>query len=514
DPNICEELKQSWKNLIESKEEKDSEDVKKLWAGIWHSINHKYLLVSSSSNTTKSTSSSHSRKRKFTNKDESEDEKKEKMVNKNPWILKNQTRVMEKITKFFEKDSYVNQLAFNHPLLSGVIDLDIIDKIMMNIFLPEELSEMAKCDKIISWKAVDEEMKKWIADFVKTENIQPKISDCLDPEECTYVQDMYIQLQQGDGEILEDTYVHEIMHNIMYYTIRDLCPSKVRIAWGTRTPEEGNGRVEQNYDVMFLKMSLSAKKTYRDKFQSRNRPGWLATYNIYDRKYEFLYGEAAGPPFLSTVFKSEGDRRKVIGFLLRCNESLDKLLKEHFPSNIDEDLITSAKCIPRFGMILYGTFLKIIYYDNSNEIDRVLPFLNIKLPLQSNSDQFSTTNYLYGLIMFRRAAKETLKSFGDLKNIIPPSKLSRVNKIDIKQIIENNIEDFVLEKLREIVVLPLHQLITPSKNQQNRKTIPRSQNMAKNWSEENNEVKQLYQLMADCAKEVHNTRSQDPGVAP
>jgi len=71
--------------------------------------------LSSSSNTTNSTSSSHSRKRKFTNKDESEDEKKEKvlkrykslmMVNKNPWILKNQTRVMEKITEFFEKDSY------------------------------------------------------------------------------------------------------------------------------------------------------------------------------------------------------------------------------------------------------------------------------------------------------------------------------------------------------------------------------------------------------------------------
>ncbi|CAG8826986.1 10143_t:CDS:1, partial [Racocetra persica] len=34
----------------------------------------------------------------------------------------------------------------------------------------------------------------------------------------------------------------------------------------------------------------------------------------------YYNGEAAGPPFLSTNFKSEGDRRKVIRFLLRCIE--------------------------------------------------------------------------------------------------------------------------------------------------------------------------------------------------
>lgn len=47
-------------------------------------------------------------------------------------------------------------------------------------------------------------------------------------------------------------------------------------------------------------------------------------------------------------------------------------------------------------------------------------------------------------------------------SITPLLKLSQVN-IDIKQIIENNIDDFALEKIREIVVLPLRQLITPSK---------------------------------------------------
>ncbi|CAG8454561.1 4879_t:CDS:2 [Scutellospora calospora] len=99
---------------------------------------------------------------------------------------------MKKITEFFEKDSYINKLVFNHSLLSDVIDLDMIDKIMMSIFLPEELT--------------------------------------------------------------------------------------------------------------------------------------------------------ARLSFLSTIFKSEGDQRKVIRFLLHGNKFLDKLLKEHF-LYIDKDLITSAKCI-------------------------------------------------------------------------------------------------------------------------------------------------------------------------
>ncbi|CAG8683332.1 14422_t:CDS:2, partial [Racocetra persica] len=52
--------------------------------------------------------------------------------------------------------------------------------------------------------------------------------------------------------------------------------------------------------------------------------------------------------------------------------------------------------------------------------------------------------------------------------------------------------------------LPLHQLIAPSKSRR-RKHIPKPQNKAaKNWVKESNEVKQLYELLADCTKQVHN----------
>ncbi|CAG8484130.1 8003_t:CDS:2 [Gigaspora rosea] len=463
DPDISDELKQ----------QKDSEVVKSLWAGIFSNaggldfyylmkkidneleINRINLQGPSSSNSTSSSSPISSRKRKALSNSTSSSttisSRKRKALDddneikgnfldqyksllntsKNLWILKDQTRVIKKIIDFFENNiDYVDKLTFNHPLLSGVIDLDIIDEVMLKIFSFDELKEMMHCDKIFSWKVIDENMKKWVDDFVNTEKPQNiPIPDSLDHEECTYILDMYLQLkkiwesklfdnrQQGDGGILEDTYVHEIMHNIMYYTVRDLSPSSVRIAWGTRTPEEINGRVERTYDEMFF-MSKNVKKFYQDKFQSKNKPNWLGTFKIDDHKYELIYGEAAGPPFLSASFKSEGDRRKVIRFLLRCIKSMDKTLKEHFSSPVDGDLIESAKCIPRFGMLLYGTFLKIIYYDNSYEIGRIIPLVNIKLPLQSNSNQFSTTNYLYGLIIFRRAVKEALEGFNNLRDCI------------------------------------------------------------------------------------------------
>ncbi|CAG8703014.1 11427_t:CDS:1, partial [Racocetra persica] len=37
---------------------------------------------------------------------------------------------------------------------------------------------------------------------------------------------------------------------------------------------------------------------------------------------------------------------------------------------------------------------------------------------------------------------------------------------------------------------------------------------AKNWLKESNEVKQLYQLIADCAKEVHNIMYPDYNYRP
>ncbi|CAJ0627272.1 14303_t:CDS:2 [Entrophospora sp. SA101] len=337
------------------------------------------------------------------------------------WILKNEVGVIGKVVEFLEDDKndhIINEVAFNHPLLSCVIDLDVVSKLTTKIFLSNELNEMMKCKRVTSWKIVDDEMKEWVASLMKTDDME--IPSRLNHEECAYIVNIYTHLQkiwesklfdnrqQGDGEILEDTYIHEFMHHIIYTTIRDLCPSLIRIEWGTKQSKEGNERIEQNYDQIFFKMSKTAKKTYQSNFVSSKRPDWKASYCINDHKYEFLYGEAAGPPFLMSAFKTEGDRRKIIRFLLRCNRTLRQ--------------------IPRFGMLLYGTCLKIVYYDTSYKIGQVLPLLNMKLPLDSNSDQTLIENYLYGMLIFQRAIKETCKSFKDFKNNIN----SRMNVFDNK----------------------------------------------------------------------------------
>ncbi|CAG8469691.1 37311_t:CDS:2 [Gigaspora margarita] len=63
------------------------------------------------------------------------------------------------------------------------------------------------------------------------------------------------------------------------------------------------------------------------------------------------------------------------------------------------------------------------------------------------------------------------------------------NSLKITNCVIGNIDQSTLEKINETVVLPLHQLIAPT---------------SKNWSKESNEVKQPYELLADCAKQVHN----------
>ncbi|CAG8648283.1 11434_t:CDS:1, partial [Cetraspora pellucida] len=104
----------------------------------------------------------------------------------------------------------------------------------------------------------------------------------------------------------------------------------------------------------------------------------------------------------------------------------------------------------------------------------------------------------------------------------------------VDHIIATNIDPSTLVKIEKQIAVPLRQLISPRENRR-RRCIPRPQNnfvlyrrnfhavitkerghavaknfklisneAARNWSEESNEVKQLYELIADCAKKVHD----------
>ncbi|RHZ62424.1 hypothetical protein Glove_340g30 [Diversispora epigaea] len=120
----------------------------------------------------------------------------------------------------------------------------------------------------------------------------------------------------------------------------------------------------------------------------------------------------------------------------------------------------------------------------------------------------------------------------------PPEFSQQIDRMSpaeiVDHIIQTNIDPITLTKIEKQIAVPLRQLISPRENRR-RRCIPRPQNnfvlyrrnfhavitkerghsvaknfklisneAAKNWSEESNEVKQLYELIADCAKKVHD----------
>ncbi|CAG8505540.1 29543_t:CDS:1 [Racocetra persica] len=134
----------------------------------------------------------------------------------------------------------------------------------------------------------------------------------------------------------------------------------------------------------------------------------------------------------------------------------------------------------------------------------------------------------------------------DCKKSISFKQIETTNHQETINYVISSIDQPTLEKIKQTVVLyiPLHQLIAPSKNRRGYQ-IPKPQNSfvlyrrnlcasinktndatnnlannktnnatnnfkfiskeaAKNWSKESNEVKQLYELLVDCAKQVHN----------
>ncbi|CAG8791097.1 16379_t:CDS:2, partial [Dentiscutata erythropus] len=85
--------------------------------------------------------------------------------------------------------------------------------------------------------------------------------------------------------------------------------------------------------------------------------------------------------------------------------------------------------------------------------------------------------------------------------------------IEIINCVIGDIDQSTLEKINETIALPIDQLIAPSINRRGRQ-IPRPQNTSINWSKESNEVKQLYELLADYAKQVHNLLYPDYSYKP
>ena len=54
-----------------------------------------------------------------------------------------------------------------------------------------------------------------------------------------------------------------------------------------KTSEEGNEKVDLDYDIWLSQMKATERKVQQTTFQSRNIPDWMAQYRIGDVLYEF-----------------------------------------------------------------------------------------------------------------------------------------------------------------------------------------------------------------------------------
>ncbi|CAG8715785.1 5938_t:CDS:2, partial [Funneliformis caledonium] len=138
---------------------------------------------------------------------------------------------------------------------------------------------------------------------------------------------------KDDCSILEDTHIHEIMHNIIYNTIKD-SNGKIAIDWTGNIINEICDEYN-DYDIWLSQMKATEWKIQQTTFQSRNIPDWMAQYRIGDFLYEFLYSEAAGPPYQSITVQTEGNRQKLICFMSQSVRRAKEKLVSQF-SNITD----------------------------------------------------------------------------------------------------------------------------------------------------------------------------------
>ncbi|UZO29311.1 uncharacterized protein OCT59_022790 [Rhizophagus irregularis] len=338
-------------SLNNHQEEKDSQEVQTLWKGVMSNtggITFYYFMDDL-------------KKDLEHNMETVLDEEKEELDNqillqevKDRYETLASESTYEIICRISEKMKSIDlaKLSFNNPLLSFILDLDRIDPIINDLIPKSLLEEASQYENVRNWKG-------FTTEFIKKE---------------VWDRGRYQNKLKDDCSILEDTHIHEIMHNILYNTIK-VSNGKIAIDW-------------------------QLKQTT---FQSRNIPDWIAQYRIGDFLYEFLYGEAASPPYQSTTVRTEGNRWKLIHFMSRSVRRAKEKLVSQFSNIADGDLMDDVRNIPRFGMLLYGTNLKILYYDKSKyRFGVITTLMNIQLPLHSQVDKNLVKNYLIGLVIFRR----------------------------------------------------------------------------------------------------------------
>ncbi|CAB4402425.1 unnamed protein product [Rhizophagus irregularis] len=261
-------------------------------------------------------------------------------------ILRNKQKEKEEL----DNQILLQEVKDRYETLASESTYEIIRRIsekMKSIDLAKLSFNNPQYENVQNWKGFTTEFIKWIDSLLNGQ--EPQTLE-RQQEECEYIKIMYQSLKEvwdrgryqnklkDDCSILEDTHIHEIMHNILYNTIK-VSNGKIAIDWTRKTSEEGNEKVDLDYDIWLSQMKATERKMQQTTFQSRNIPDWMAQYCIGDFLYEFLYGEAASPPYQSTTVRTEGNRRKLIRFMSRSVRRAKEKLVSQFSNIADGDLM-------------------------------------------------------------------------------------------------------------------------------------------------------------------------------
>ena len=81
-----------------------------------------------------------------------------------------EVNIVEKICQNLNREKLDN-LAFNNPFLSRVIDLDNIHPVLCEIFNDRELRAMHECEKVEKWKYTRTKFERWVEDLVISNDV-------------------------------------------------------------------------------------------------------------------------------------------------------------------------------------------------------------------------------------------------------------------------------------------------------------------------------------------------------
>ncbi|CAG8465736.1 7703_t:CDS:2 [Cetraspora pellucida] len=173
---------------------------------------------------------------------------------------------------------------------------------------------------------------------------------------------------------------------------------KMSVAWGDDVDQ-----ATKNCKTVTINQKITKKttlkleeKSYRERLDSR------ICWSDEETAVTLAYCEIAGPPFnIIDELKWESDRRKLIKMGKNCTRNMIKDFKQAHNKYLSEDIIIQIRSQPRILFLVYGTYLKILYYDESYfPFGRIRVLMDQQIPYKKNSS--NTLSFVKSLLSVRQ----------------------------------------------------------------------------------------------------------------